>query len=284
MISETRRELLVAEVDNAIAEIAHQLAERGISLNKMKTKMVGRDGDPKGLVVLGAWCGSVGSATPFLEEKLRTYKTFFDAIDGKLLVEDNPVLLPADVKFAGLSQAGHARWSYIARTHPPDEDVCAAHIRFDNMVATSLCQISAVQQLPPHSKQIMQIPISDGGLGLPSFFAIGALAYQASCGEILATQKALTAGFYEQLIATLPQVVIDHLKTWKHKHASLWLRKLGALEDSACPVVRGSAALFDSVWDFAFKLRVGTRHPQSPRRALDAKKFSKAFPPRAITA
>ena len=229
----------IAEVDAAIASIAKELSDRGVSLNKAKTKMVGRDGDPPGLVVLGAWCGAVGSATEFLEKKLKNYKKFFDALDGKLVVEGDPVLLPSDVKFAGLSQAGHARWTYMARTHPFEPDVAESHRKFDQMVLNSLCQIAAVQQLPAHSQHIMQLPVLEGGLGLPTFFAIGDLAYQASSGAIEATQQATTALYYSALIAKLPPVIINHLRSWKTKHSSLWLRKLGALDDAACPVVRG---------------------------------------------
>jgi hypothetical protein len=61
--------------------IAQELFRRGVSLNREKTQTIGGDADSEadGLVVLGAWCGRAGSAEAFLNEKLRKYKTFFDA-------------------------------------------------------------------------------------------------------------------------------------------------------------------------------------------------------------
>ena len=204
-----------------------------------KTKIVGRDGDPDGLTILGAWCGIPGSTTKFLSDKLQYYKTFFDAVDGRTLVEGEPIKLPPDVAFCALSQAGHARWTYIARTHPPEPEVVAAHAEFDKLVLRSLAKIADVKDLPHHAKLIASLPMREGGLGLPLFAIIGTLAYQASAGIIDATQHAATTAFYESLRAKLDTQIVNHLKSWEHQYASMWLRKFGALEDEACPVTFG---------------------------------------------
>jgi hypothetical protein len=79
----------------------------------------------------------------------------------------------------------------------------------------------------------------EGGLGLPLFAVIGTLAYQASAGIIDATQHAATTAFYESLRTKLDAQIVNHLKSWEHQYASMWLRKFGALEDEACPVTFG---------------------------------------------
>jgi hypothetical protein len=250
-----------AEVQAAIETLTAELASRGVSLNKKKTRIVGRASDSDGLVILGAWCGPPGSAKHFLDEKLKKYKTFFDAIDGRIVINGEPVLLHADVKFAALSQAGHARWTFIARTHPPEEDVVNAHKQFDKMVNDSLCQIAGVTSgLPEHARQIAQLPLKDGGLGLPMFVAIAELAYRCSSGAVCAKQHAATAAYYERLLDSLPAEIIAHLKGWKHKYGSLWLRKLGALDDGACPVTHGFAG--------ALRLRLALHREVGSWRAL----------------
>jgi hypothetical protein len=50
-----------ARVQAAIDFIARELRLLGVEINLSKTKIVGRDGDPDGLTILGAWCGIPGS-------------------------------------------------------------------------------------------------------------------------------------------------------------------------------------------------------------------------------
>ena len=214
-----------------------------------KTRIVGRENDPVGLVILGAWCGAAGSADKFLEDKLAHYKTFFDGLDGKLTINDEPIKLPPDVAFCALVQGGHSRWTYIARTHVPEPDVIQAHIRFDKMMLHTLRGIAGVSALPSHSNLIAMLPIRDGGLGLAPFEVIGPLAYQASVGAISATQQALTTLFYDNLLSKLDPAIAAHIKAWKHPCGSMWLRKLGALEDASCPVQYGFGG--------ALRLRLG---------------------------
>lgn len=237
------------QVNDAIAHIAKELAAIGVALNLGKTRIIGRDGDPQGLVILGAWCGSPGSSAKFLEEKLVHYKTFFDGLDGKLCIDNQPIKLPPDVAFASLVQAGHARWTYIARTHPPEPEVVQAHRRFDKMMLHTLGCIAGITELPKHSKLIAMLPIRDGGLGIAPFDVIGPLAYQASAGIIEATQRAVTTLFYDNLLSNLDPQIASHIKAWQHQHASMWLRKLGALEDANCQVSNGFGG--------ALRLRLG---------------------------
>jgi len=238
-----------ARVKEAIDMIAAELEKIGVKLNLGKTRIIGRDGDPSGLVILGAWCGAPGSSEQFLETKLRHYQTFFDALDGTLEIDEEPIRLPADVAFSALVQAGHARWTYIARTHPPEDEVTMAHSKFDDMMLQTLRGIAGVNTLPKHSQLIATLPIRDGGLGLAPFKVIGSLAYKASAGIVDASQKALTIAFYDLLRSELDKQLVDHLRAWKHKHGSMWLRKHGALEDASCPVTHGFGG--------ALRLRLG---------------------------
>ena len=227
------------DVNNAITCVSEQLRSIGVSLNLGKTKIIGRDGDPTGLVILGAWCGQPGSTEAFLNEKLQNYKIFFDGLNGKIMIEGEPIRLPPDVAFAALVQAGHARWTYMARTHPPEPDVVSAHEQFDNMVHETLGGIAGVKDLPHHSKLIATLPIREGGLGLAPFKIIGPLAYKSSVGLVDAAQQALTYAFYDTLRKSFDKQLVDHVKLFEHKYASMWLRKFGALDDEACPVTHG---------------------------------------------
>jgi hypothetical protein len=222
----------VTEGEACTETIGEELRKIGVSLNRRKTRIMGQEGCERGMAILGAWCGYEGSAEDFLTKKLEKFKTFFDGLDGLIVIDGEPVVLPADVRFAALSQAGHARWTFVARTHPPEEDVMNAHRRFDDIAARSLCSAAAVTtELPQHAKLIAQLPISEGGLGLPSFSSIAPIAYGCSSGAINTDQHTGTLLFNQALIDALSHEIREHLAKHKHKLASLWLRKFGALDE-----------------------------------------------------
>ena len=246
-----------ASAERCRETIAQELLLRGVSLNRQKTQTIGGDSgcDEAGLVVLGAWCGRPGSAEPFLNEKLRKYKTFFDALDGAIEIDGEPIILPPDVRFAALSQAGHARWTFVARTHPPEEEVMNAHRRFDEISEKSLANIASVTSLPQHARHIAQLPVSEGGLGLPSFASIGGIAYGCSVGELNTDQRTATQLYNQALIEALPHQTREHLAKHKHRFASLWLRKFGAMDETVAQVTNGFAG--------SLRLRLGL-HLQDP--------------------
>ena len=247
-----------ASAEQCRETIAQELLLRGVSLNREKTQTIGGDSgcDAEGLVVLGAWCGRAGSAEPFLNEKLRKYKTFFDALDGAIEIDGEPIVLPPDVRFAALSQAGHARWTFVARTHPPEPEVMEAHRSFDGLVEKSLANIASTTALPPHALHVAQLPVSEGGLGLPSFSSIGPIAYGCSVGELNTDQRTATHMYNQGLIEALPQHTREHINKHKHKFASLWLRKFGAMDEVVAQVTSGFAG--------ALRLRLGL-HFEDPQ-------------------
>ena len=134
------------------------------------------------------------------------------------------------------------------------------------MMMRTLRGIAGVNQLPTHSNLIAMLPIREGGLGLAPFEVIGRLAYQASVGSISATQFALTTLFYDDLLSKVEPVIATHIAAWKHPSGSMWLRKLGALEDASCPVQHGFGG--------ALRLRLGlhlkTKEPQGNQEEIIA--------------
>ena len=135
-----------------------------------------------------------------------------------------------------------------------------AHRRFDELVANTLCNTAGVAgDLPPHAQTIAQLPIAEGGLGLPRFAAIAPFAYGSSAGDIETDQRTGTIIYNTALLNTLPPATRTHISKYKSKFASLWLRKFGALDEAAAQVTSGFAG--------SLRLRLGLQIEMPNERA-----------------
>ena len=152
-----------------------------------------------------------------LDSKLQHYSKFFDAI-----IRDD---VPTEVSWQLLAACGPARWTYWARTHPPDE-VAAQHVKFDDMLAACFRKIALIDEpLTEEHRALMHMPVALGGLGLQRFEWIAPLAFAASSSTDpdKPSQEELTANYNKELHGRLSREVKRHLDITNQDGASQWL-------------------------------------------------------------
>jgi hypothetical protein len=167
---------------------------------------------PEGVKILGAWIGGAEATEIFLSKSLTKAETWFERVVG---------LHPATA-LPLMRKCGAPRWTHLARTHRP-EDSKGVTERFDKCVTQALCQLMEINSsaLSEVVLQIFQLPIRDGGLGVPLFTPLLVDCYQSSVSQ--ESQSVATRLMHKSILDAMDQDTLLHLKACRRNSASSWL-------------------------------------------------------------
>jgi hypothetical protein len=169
----------------------------------------------EGIIVLGAAVTLDRALTKrWTQDRLAYYEQTFFRVLGEF---------GAGVRVKLLQWCGPSRWTFIVRTHPPEE-IEDQTKGFDEFVNAAALRLAALKEtdLTSEQKLMLAIPGRLGGAGFFNNQHIAQSAYAASKSGMKGLQSAQTDAMYLHVAANLSEASTNHLNVMARPSTYLW--------------------------------------------------------------
>jgi hypothetical protein len=215
-----------SKAERAFLLLTEELRRIGLEVNREKTEAHGDDShgiatrcglkhSPDGIRLLGAAVTKRSSfVQDLLSEKLVQYERFFGVIPK----------VPQPLAFSLLRACGPARWTYLAKVHPPAL-VGEAHRNFDKRLLDAVGGLMGVDasELSAEARKLISLPERMGGMGMTTYADICEMCFASSTKATLRKLHDMVEDHHKANMESLSERAQRRCGSTKAPTSRLWL-------------------------------------------------------------